>query len=281
MTMITEACAGARFAAELGLTVAGAEGHDLLCACVNCESSDAMHVHQDTGVVFCFSCKHTQSPLQLAESLLRDRTRAWELLDRCGLGTKGAVSINGHAAASAPAKAKKKNRPPGFKTMVGAISNRRSWLISETPGLTIDSRGMSWEYHQADGSVRYVVARLKTNCSKGKKYVPVSFDGSLWRCCDPPGEKLVLFNLPAVLDTDTVWVAEGEKTAEALIEIGLVATTSAHGAGSAHKTDWSPLADKRVIILPDNDAAGEVYAAEVVAILSALPSPDDGSVQHA
>ena len=154
MTMITEACAGARFAAELGLTVAGAEGHDLLCACVNCESSDAMHVHQDTGVVFCFSCKHTQSPLQLAESLLRDRTRAWELLDRCGLGTKGAVSINGHAAASAPAKAKKKNRPPGFKTMVGAISNRRSWLISETPGLTIDSRGMSWEYHQADGSVR-------------------------------------------------------------------------------------------------------------------------------
>ena len=84
-----------------------------------------------------------------------------------------------------------------------------------------------------------------------------------------------------MLDTDTVWVAEGEKTAEALIEIGLVATTSAHGAGSAHKTDWSPLADKRVIIVPDNDAAGEVYAAEVVAILSALPSPDDGSVQHA
>jgi len=41
--------------------------------------------------------------------------------------------------------------------------------------------------------------------------------------------------------------------ADAAASIGLLSTTSAHGAKSAAKTDWQPLADRECIILPDAD----------------------------
>ena len=66
---------------------------------------------------------------------------------------------------------------------------------------------------------------------------------------------------------------EGEKAADAALKIGLVATTSAHGSQSADKTDWSPLAGKQCVILPDNDDAGEKYAEAVAANLAKLVPP--------
>ncbi|MCA9266588.1 MAG: DUF3987 domain-containing protein, partial [Planctomycetales bacterium] len=53
-----------------------------------------------------------------------------------------------------------------------------------------------------------------------------------------------------------------------------MATTSAHGSQSPDKTDWSPLAGKECVILPDNDEAGQKYADRVQEILAQLtPSP--------
>src|SRR5262249_30426219 len=70
-----------------------------------------------------------------------------------------------------------------------------------------------------------------------------------------------------------LYVVEGEKAANAGAAIGLCTTTSAHGAKSASKSDWSPLADRDVVILPDNDDAGRAYAAEVAEILARLEPP--------
>ena len=67
-----------------------------------------------------------------------------------------------------------------------------------------------------------------------------------------------------------VYVCEGEKAADAARAIGLTGTTSAHGANSAGKTDWRPLAGKEIVILPDYDAAGRAYADAVAAILARL-----------
>ena len=50
--------------------------------------------------------------------------------------------------------------------------------------------------------------------------------------------------------------APRKKAADAARSIGLAATTSPHGPRSAGKADWSPLAGKEVIILPDNDQPG-------------------------
>lgn len=56
--------------------------------------------------------------------------------------------------------------------------------------------------------------------------------------------------------------------------LGLIATTSAFGAGSSGKSDWTPLAGKRVVICPDNDDAGRRYAEAVIELLEQLqPSP--------
>ena len=51
--------------------------------------------------------------------------------------------------------------------------------------------------------------------------------------------------------------------------VGLVATTSAHGAKSAKGSDWSPLAGRDVVILPDHDDAGERYADDVARLATA------------
>ena len=70
---------------------------------------------------------------------------------------------------------------------------------------------------------------------------------------DPPG-KLPLFHLPQLIarPSEVVFIVEGEKCACELATLGLLVTTSAHGAKSRQKTDWQPLAGREVVILPDN-----------------------------
>ena len=68
-----------------------------------------------------------------------------------------------------------------------------------------------------------------------------------------------------------VFLVEGEKCADIVAVLKLAGTTSAHGGpNTAKKTDWAPLAGTEVIILPDNDKAGEGYRDDVVAELSKL-----------
>ena len=56
-------------------------------------------------------------------------------------------------------------------------------------------------------------------------------------------------------------MVEGEKCAQALIDLGVCATTAMHGANApVDKTDWSPLAGKHVVIWPDRDKPGWQYA---------------------
>lgn len=66
---------------------------------------------------------------------------------------------------------------------------------------------------------------------------------------------------------DWVLVVEGEKDADALAALGFVATTSQGGAGQARQ--WlgaefvRPLADRAVVVLPDNDGDGRRFASTV------------------
>lgn len=64
----------------------------------------------------------------------------------------------------------------------------------------------------------------------------------------------------------TVWIVEGEKCADALAKLGVVATTSG-SADSAGKADWSCLKGRRAVIWPDFDEAGAKYAQAVVEAL--------------
>ena len=76
--------------------------------------------------------------------------------------------------------------------------------------------------------------------------------------------RTVLYNLPNVMNAQTVYLVEGEKDADRLISLDFAATTSPMGAGK-WRTDYTEmLRAKDVIIIPDNDAAGAKHA-EVVA----------------
>ena len=108
----------------------------------------------------------------------------------------------------------------------------------------------------------------------GEKTIrPVSRVAGGWTIGAMP-EPRPLYSLTEIPAAQTVFVCEGEKAADAIRELGLVATTSSGGSAAAAKTDWKPLAGKAVVILPDNDGPGQKYANEVQAILAALKKHD-------
>nr|DAR48802.1 MAG TPA: DNA directed DNA polymerase [Caudoviricetes sp.] len=74
----------------------------------------------------------------------------------------------------------------------------------------------------------------------------------------------VLYNLPALKSSGTVYVVEGEKDVETMKRNGFISVCSAHGAGSGK---WLPqyteaLKSRNVIVIPDNDTQGKNFAVE-------------------
>jgi putative DNA primase/helicase len=71
-----------------------------------------------------------------------------------------------------------------------------------------------------------------------------------------------------------IFVVEGEKDADALADLGLVATTNPGGAGNFHRLDKATLArhfrNRLVFVLPDNDDAGRKHARQVQQILAPI-----------
>ncbi|MEX0585722.1 MAG: DUF3987 domain-containing protein, partial [Pirellulales bacterium] len=112
-------------------------------------------------------------------------------------------------------------------------------------------------YYRVAGRDRLAVLRFDT--AEGKTYRPLHPTGDGWPIGDPP-EPLPLYGFDELGDAKRVYVVEGEKCADVARAVGLIATTSAHGAKSPHKTDWRPLAGRDVVILPDNNEAGRGYA---------------------
>ncbi len=88
-----------------------------------------------------------------------------------------------------------------------------------------------------------------------------------------PAGKWPLFREAELPPTGTIYICEGEKAALATVAIGLTATTSAGGSKAAAKTDWTPLAGRDVVILPDADEPGTAYGADVIKILTELNPP--------
>ena len=130
-----------------------------------------------------------------------------------------------------------------------------------------------WRYANAAGALAFCACRW--NRPDGDEEIrPLSwFDGSGWRFAQWPDAR-PLYNLEklAAQGDAPIVVCEGEKAAEAAARIfpKSIATTSSGGANAASKTDWTPLAGRRVLVWPDNDDSGRKYARDVAAILATL-----------
>jgi putative DNA primase/helicase len=165
-----------------------------------------------------------------------------------------------------------------FPTLSDAISAAISMIRNQKKRSMLVGR-RDW-YHDRNGKEHFVVVRFDGKECKDFRPFYQTADG--WVIGDPPG-KLPLFDLPKLVRPDLnresssepVFVPEGEKcVCELRDKLGLLATTSSHGAESPHKSDWEPLAARNVVILADNDSPGQEYAQKVAALLLQLsPQP--------
>ena len=136
----------------------------------------------------------------------------------------------------------------------------------------------SWPYKDSSGESLFHICRFESTTPPpdGKKpektFRPISrIDGGF--VIKAPEGLLPLYRLPELLAAPTdaaIYITEGEKAADAIAGVGLAATATAHGSKSPSKTDLTPLAGRQVNILPDNDAAGEKYAAKLASLLWGL-----------
>lgn len=127
----------------------------------------------------------------------------------------------------------------------------------------------TYDYRNADGSLAFQVVRLDPKDFRQRR--PKPGGGWQWKA----GDRSILYRLPELLaasDTEVVFVAEGEKDADRLSALGLVATTHAGGAGKWSDGNSRWLADRRVALLADNDEAGEKDVAGKLASLRPVAS---------
>lgn len=117
-----------------------------------------------------------------------------------------------------------------------------------------------YEYQDEHGNTAFWVVRFPPSAPGGKKTFrqkrPNGHGGIEWK----KGDTSILYRLPALIaagSDDIIWLCEGEKDADRLTSLGLVATTAAQGAGKWSDGNAVWLSGRRVVILPDNDSAGE------------------------
>ncbi len=118
----------------------------------------------------------------------------------------------------------------------------------------------TYDYCDEQGTVLYQKLR----------YEPKSFsqqkpDGNGGWTSKLNGVRRVLYNLVELLEATTpvVYILEGEKDVETLKALGYVATTS--GGTGTWKSEFSQyLRGRHVIIIPDDDEPGELYANQII-----------------
>jgi hypothetical protein len=131
----------------------------------------------------------------------------------------------------------------------------------------------AWCYRDEVGRQVMWMARFDHPESTRKTYRPWHPVPNGWRVGDPVGE-LPVYHLDelSAYPTSGVVVVEGERAADAAAVRfpGLIAVTSAHGAGSAGRTDWRSLQGRNIVLWGDNDVAGKAYIDDVVDVLASV-----------
>ena len=163
-----------------------------------------------------------------------------------------------------PAQPKQKTRHAHHQQAIDA----QRWSVEQNTGKQIAATiPYLYENGQPFGySVRFNFVE------GGKTFRQIHRDGNAW--LSGAGDQLwCMYRLNDIQPDVEIYLHEGEKACEAGIQIGLCSTCCKGGCEAPHKTDWSPLAGRDVVILPDNDDAGEGFAATVTEILHQLDPP--------
>lgn len=125
----------------------------------------------------------------------------------------------------------------------------------------------TYNYCDNNGVLLYQVVRHSNK--KFKQRQPNSSGGWINNI---KGVPRILYRLPQIIAADSdawIFIVEGEKDADNLTKIGLVATTNSGGAGKWETlSDDSVLYGRKIIVVPDKDEPGLKHCEDVCRILS-------------
>jgi len=134
--------------------------------------------------------------------------------------------------------------------------------LSELLGMSPETSRVvaTFTYFDAKGNAAYTKDRVEPGRDgKRKEFFFYHVEGGKRK--PGRGGSKHLYNLPAVLRSQSVIITEGEKKADLLNSWGLCATSMDSGAQSKLSPEMlDQLTGKRVVILPDNDEPGTEFA---------------------
>jgi len=110
-----------------------------------------------------------------------------------------------------------------------------------------------YSYTDALGRELYQALRLKPKSFRQRHRVG---DDWVWNM---DGVERVLYRLPEVMKSETVWIVEGEKDADNLAALGFCSTCNVGGAGKWLDGYTESLIGKEVVLCGDNDDAGRKH----------------------
>ncbi len=158
---------------------------------------------------------------------------------------------------------------------------RRSFASVEALAKEIYHQTPDAIYHYDDQHGEDILAVMRL---PGKQFRQARWTADGWQS-GGAGEPFPLYRQPALAgDVSAVVIfTEGEKDADALAALGIMATTAPMGAdavtcspekdGKPGKVDWSPLAGRTVVLFGDDDEPGRNHMARVSRFLSRLNPP--------
>lgn len=123
-----------------------------------------------------------------------------------------------------------------------------------------------YDYRDESGELLFQTVRYKPKDFKYRK--PDGNGDWIWNL---QGVRRVPYRLPELIASEgEIYVCEGEKDVDRLVDLGLTATTCPMGAGKwRHEySEW--LKDRDVVIIPDNDPVGREHAGKIACALHGL-----------
>jgi hypothetical protein len=134
---------------------------------------------------------------------------------------------------------------------------------------TADKRVVAaYDYRDEHGALLYQSVRFEPKGFNQRR--PDGAGGWVYKL---NGIRRVLYRLPELLTADpsqTVFIVEGEKDADRLADLGLVATTNAGGAGKWRDEFSEFLRGRHIVIIPDKDTPGREHAKKVARSLQGV-----------
>jgi len=167
-------------------------------------------------------------------------------------------------------------RQTGFKCMAcgekGGLKKLAQKLgIEEAKPKQIPERIVAtYDYQDENNNFLFQVARYEPKTFRQRR--PDGNGDWIWNI---EGVRRVVYRLPQLLATPGgkwVFLVEGEKDADALVERGQAATCSPMGAGKWREEYRQPFRGRKVAVLSDNDEPGQAHAHQVATSLIRIAS---------